>query len=199
MTQEKFSDAITELDFDVLDRYFLVKQSLTEKKKTKKRAFISWASLAACLTLIITSGIISIDADTGPSASAVIPYGPFIFMPILLVSLILLCFSFAKPKNTLIQNVILLITANCLNVLGVYLYSQFGGFNITAHLPIILISSNVGIIISLITITSLGRKPKTWWLKSLLCLLFSVVAIITAASVHSLILALFSGDMFTIA
>lgn len=194
MTEERFSDAITELDADILDRYFLVKQNLTEKKKAQKRAFIVWASLAACLALIITSGVMSIDADTVPSASAVIPYGPFIFMPILLVSLIAFCF-----KRALIPAAVALIVTNSLNVLSVYLYSHFGGFNITAHLPIILASSNIGILISLITITSLGRKPKPWWLKSLLCLLFSVIAIIIAASVHNLILALFSGDTFTIA
>ena len=58
MTIEKLSDAITELDSDILDRYFIMKQSLAEKKKPRKRALVKWASLAACLCLIITASII---------------------------------------------------------------------------------------------------------------------------------------------
>ena len=58
MTIEKLSDAITELESDILDRYFIIKQSLDEKKNPRKRTLIKWASLAACLCLIITAGII---------------------------------------------------------------------------------------------------------------------------------------------
>ena len=199
MTQEKFSDAITELDFDILDRYFLMKQSLTEKKKAPKRAFIVWASLAACLALVAIIGGMSGNTSTNPSAAAVIHYGPFIFMPILFVSLISSCVSLAKQKNILILNAILLISANCLNVLGVYLYSHFGGFNMTGHLPIILASSNIGIILSVAAITSLGRKTRSWWAKMLLWLLVSLVSIMIATLVHHVILALSSGDAFTIA
>ena len=54
MTQEKIIDAITELDSDILDRYFLMKQALMEKKKPKKRAWLKWTSLAAaCFALVI--------------------------------------------------------------------------------------------------------------------------------------------------
>ena len=54
MTQEKIIDAITELDSDILDRYFFMKQALREKKKPKKRAWLKWASLAAaCFALVI--------------------------------------------------------------------------------------------------------------------------------------------------
>lgn len=54
MTQEKIIDAITELDSDILDRYFFMKQALMEKKKPKKRAWLKWASLAAaCFALVI--------------------------------------------------------------------------------------------------------------------------------------------------
>jgi len=199
MTQEKFSDTITELDCDILDRYFLMKQSLTEKKKAQKRAFITWASLAACFALVATLGVMSGNTSTNPSAAAVINYGPFIFMPILLVSLISSCFSLAKRKNMLVLNAILWISVSCLNVLGVYLYSHFGGFNMMGHLPIILASSNIGIILSIAAITSLGRKPKAWWAKLLLVLLISVVSIMVSALAHNVILTLFSGDMFTIA
>ena len=57
MTIEKLGDAITELDSDILDRYFIMKQSFSEKKKPNMRTWVKWASLAACLCLIITASI----------------------------------------------------------------------------------------------------------------------------------------------
>lgn len=60
MTQEKLIDAVTELDSDILDRYFLMKQALAEKKKPRKRTWVKWTSLAACLCLVITASIIAI-------------------------------------------------------------------------------------------------------------------------------------------
>ena len=54
MTQEKLIDAITELDFDILERYFTMKADLAEKKKPSKRTWVKWASLAAaCFALVI--------------------------------------------------------------------------------------------------------------------------------------------------
>lgn len=54
MTQGKIANAITELDADILDRYFTMKQTLTEKKKAKIPNWTKWASLAAaCLVLLI--------------------------------------------------------------------------------------------------------------------------------------------------
>ena len=58
MTQDKFTDAITELDSDILERYVRMKNTLAEKKKPKQRAGVKWASLAACLCLIITASIV---------------------------------------------------------------------------------------------------------------------------------------------
>ena len=53
MTRETLTDAITELDSDILDRYFTMKNALTENKKPKKYAWLKWASLsAACLFLV---------------------------------------------------------------------------------------------------------------------------------------------------
>ena len=53
MTRETLADAITELDSDILDRYFTMKNALTENKKPKKHAWLKWASLsAACLFLL---------------------------------------------------------------------------------------------------------------------------------------------------
>ena len=60
MTRENFIDAVTELDTDILDRYFLMKQALAEKKKPKKRTWVKWASMAACFCLIIVASIMVI-------------------------------------------------------------------------------------------------------------------------------------------
>ena len=49
MTQEKLIDAITDLDIDILNRYFDIKADLAAKKKPKKRTWVKWASMAACL------------------------------------------------------------------------------------------------------------------------------------------------------
>lgn len=57
MTQEKFIDAITELDSDILDRYYTMKNELAAKKKPRKLAWIKWASIAACFCLIVTAVI----------------------------------------------------------------------------------------------------------------------------------------------
>ena len=53
MTQEKLIDAITDLDSDILNRYFHMKADLTAKKKPKKRTWVKWASMAACLCLVV--------------------------------------------------------------------------------------------------------------------------------------------------
>ena len=53
MTQEKLIDAITDLDSDILNRYFDMKADLAAKKKPKKNAWVKWASIAACFCLVI--------------------------------------------------------------------------------------------------------------------------------------------------
>lgn len=57
MTQEKIIDAITELDSDILDRYYTMKKELAAKKKPRKLAWVKWASIAACFCLILTAVI----------------------------------------------------------------------------------------------------------------------------------------------
>ena len=60
MTQEKLIDAITDLDSDILNRYFDMKADLAAKKKPKKRTWVKWASMAACFCLIITASVMII-------------------------------------------------------------------------------------------------------------------------------------------
>lgn len=60
MTQEKLIDAITDLDSDILNRYFDMKADLAAKKKPKKRTWVKWASLAAaCFVLVIAATFIT--------------------------------------------------------------------------------------------------------------------------------------------
>ena len=60
MTQEKLIDAITDLDSDILNRYFDMKADLAAKKKPKKRTWVKWASLAAaCFVLVITATFVT--------------------------------------------------------------------------------------------------------------------------------------------
>ena len=60
MTQEKLIDAITDLDSDILNRYFDMKADLAAKKKPKKRTWIKWASMAAaCFVLVIAATFIT--------------------------------------------------------------------------------------------------------------------------------------------
>ena len=60
MTQEKLIDAITDLDSDILNRYFDMKADLAAKKKPRKRTWVKWASMAACFCLIIVASIMVI-------------------------------------------------------------------------------------------------------------------------------------------
>ena len=60
MTQEKLIDAITDLDSDILNRYFDMKADLAAKKKLKKHTWVKWASLAAaCFVLVITATFVT--------------------------------------------------------------------------------------------------------------------------------------------
>ena len=201
MTQEKLIDAITDLDSDILERYFAVKADLAEKKKPKKNDWVKWASLAACFCFAIMVAVIG-GQSSNISSVAVINYGAFIFIPVLIVSFVALCLFFVRKETTLkvsfITSAVSLVAVNILNVLGVYLYSHFGGINILGNLPIILISSNIAAIISIVTITLLGRKIKAWWMKLLLWTLISVVSIVFACMVHNIALALVQGDIITI-
>ena len=59
MTQEKLIDAITDLDSDILNRYFGMKADLAAKKKPKKHTWVKWASVAACFVLVITATFVT--------------------------------------------------------------------------------------------------------------------------------------------
>ena len=205
MKREKISEAMGNISSRHIKEAAEFK--VEEKPYRSKTPWVKWASLAACLALVFVSAIISGNIyinhsfDDVAMDMAVINYGPFILVPVLLISLINLSFLFTKrtTKTILIVNAISLVTVNILNVLGVYLYSDFVGINITGELPNILTGFNVGVIFFIITHTLLDRKTKTWWAKLLLWTLISVVSIVFACIVHNIILTLFQGDMITIA
>ncbi|MBQ8403853.1 MAG: hypothetical protein IJX55_05455 [Clostridia bacterium] len=173
------------------------------QKKTVNKTWLKWASaVAACFCFVVMIGVIGRQSSI-ISSSAVINYGSFIFVPVLIVSFIPLCVSFVKKETTLrsllITSAISLVAVNILNILGVYLYSQIGGINIIANLPIILITSNLGSLVSLGAFIPLALKIKSWWIKLLLWLFISVVSIILACVMHNIVLPLFQGNMITIA
>lgn len=64
MTQEKLIDAITDLDSDILNRYFDMKAGFAAKKKPKKRTWGKWASMAACFCIIFVSVIFLIPRES---------------------------------------------------------------------------------------------------------------------------------------
>lgn len=79
MTQEKWLDAVTDLDPDILERYFTVKPTLTKKRQTANRRWATWGALAACLIIVSVLSLILIQAlfkdgntPIGPSNNSVI-------------------------------------------------------------------------------------------------------------------------------
>ena len=67
MTQEKLIDAITDLDSDILNRYFDMKADLASKKKPRKRTWVKWVSVAACFALIIAVALPILNNITTPN------------------------------------------------------------------------------------------------------------------------------------
>lgn len=200
MKREKISEAMGNISSRHIKEAAEFKAE--EKPHRSKTPWVKWASLAACFCFAIMAAVIG-GQSSNISSVAIINYGPFIFIPVLIVSFIPLCISFVRKettlKSSLITSAISLVVVNILNVLGVYLYLQLGGINIFGSLSIILISSNIGAIVSIATITLLDKKTKTWWAKLLLWTLISIVSIVFACIVHNIILTLFQGDMITIA
>ena len=55
MKKENLIDAITDIEPDVLDRYFDMKKGFSERKKPHKHGWIKWVVIAACLSLLVTT------------------------------------------------------------------------------------------------------------------------------------------------
>ncbi|MBQ9794296.1 MAG: hypothetical protein IJW34_05065 [Clostridia bacterium] len=59
MTRETFAEAITQLDGELLERYFAIKADLNKPKKAIGRAWVKWAAAAACFALM-TGGVLTL-------------------------------------------------------------------------------------------------------------------------------------------
>lgn len=53
MTRETFAEAITQLDGELLERYFAIKADLNKPKKAIGRAWVKWVAAAACFALTV--------------------------------------------------------------------------------------------------------------------------------------------------
>ena len=200
MKREKISEAMGNISSRHIKEAAEFKAE--EKPHRNENAWMKWGAIAACFALVcvvsFVGGKMISSGDVINSSltydKAVIDYGQYIVIPVLVANIIALWLTFTKhsTKIILLANIIL-------NVFVVFMCSQFGGMNILGSLPIILISSNVAAIISIVSITLLGRKIKTWWLKLLLWLTVSIIAIILACIVHNIVIGVLQGDMVTIA
>lgn len=207
MKSEKISEAMGNISSRHIKEAAEFK--VEEKPHRNENAWMKWGAIAACFALVcvvsLVGGKMISSGDVINSVlaydKAVIDYGQYIVIPVLVAIIIALWLTFTKhsTKIILLANIISFVAINILNVFVVFMCSQFGGMNILGNLPIILISSNVAAIISIISITLLGRKIKTWWLKLLLWLTVSIIAIILACMVHNIVIGLVQGDMVTIA
>ena len=59
MTRETFAEAITQLDGELLERYFAIKADLNKPKKAIGRAWVKWVAAAACFALM-TGGVLTL-------------------------------------------------------------------------------------------------------------------------------------------
>ena len=195
MTRKNFIDAVTELDTEVLDRYFTVKRELLEKKKEQKRIFEKWISIAACLCLMMTVCFVFIHGIWSPSQSpgdnvvggeydnnTVLNYGEFIFIPIVLVSAVSFIFNIFKGCiNIKTANLVMFAFVN---ILITVLVMQPWGINIVGFLPIILVCANAGALFAVGVNNYLDKKIKSLWLKLLLWIVVCMVSVLFAAVLH---------------
>ena len=66
MKKEKLIDAITDIEPDVLDRYFDMKKGFSERKKPHKHGWIKWVVIAACLSLLVTTAFAAASDNNQP-------------------------------------------------------------------------------------------------------------------------------------
>ena len=58
MTQKKFVDAITDLDADIIEKYFTIKNEIKKERGQKKHVRVKWILLATCFILIASAIIV---------------------------------------------------------------------------------------------------------------------------------------------
>ena len=193
-------------DRNILDAFGGISPDLIEEaaphggqKERDGKAWVKWGAMAACFTLALA--IFTSPGGKSIMTAAVMNYGPAIFLPILIAIFLSFGFSFTKkektPSSLLFTNGILLAAINALNILGVCLYSIYAGINMIGKLPIILVSSNVGLCVSLGIGMAIIRAKKEWWKRLMLYLLLLMISVIASCLAHNTMAMLMNGDAFT--
>ena len=193
-------------DRNILDAFGGISPDLIEEaaphggqKERDGRAWVKWGPVAACFTLVLA--IFTSLGGKSIMTAAVVNYGPAIFLPILLAIILSFGFSFMRKekgrRSFLLTNGILWAAINILTVLGVCVYSTYGGINMIGKLPIILVSANVGLCVSLGIGMAIIRAKMEWWQRLMLYLLLLMISVAASCLAHSVMDMLMNGDAFT--
>ena len=193
-------------DRNILDAFGGISPDLIEEaaphggqKERDGRAWVKWGAMASCFTLVLA--IFTSLGGKSIMTAAVVNYGPAIFLPILLAIILSFGFSFVRKehgrRSFLLTNGILWAAINILTVLGICVYSTYGGINMIGKLPIILVSSNVGLCVSLGIGMAIIRAKKEWWQRLMLYLLLLMISVAASCLAHSVMDMLMNGDAFT--
>lgn len=193
-------------DRNILDAFGGISPDLIEEaaphggqKERDGRAWVKWGAMAACFTLVLA--IFTSLGGKSIMTAAVVNYGPAIFLPILLAIVLSFGVSFVRKeqgrRSFLLTNGILWAAINMLTVIGVCVYSTYGGINMIGKLPIILVSSNVGLCVSLGIGMAIIRAKKEWWQRLMLYLLLLMISVAASCLAHSVMDMLMNGDAFT--
>lgn len=193
-------------DRNILDAFGGISPDLIEEaaphggqKERDGRAWVKWGAVAACFTLVLA--IFTSLGGKSIMTAAVLNYGPAIFLPILIAIVLSFGFSFMRKekglRSLLLTNGILWAAINALNILGVCLYSIHAGINMIGKLPIILVSSNVGLCVSLGIGMAIIRAKKEWWQRLMLYLLLLMISVAASCLAHNVMAMLMNGDLFT--
>lgn len=193
-------------DRNILDAFGGISPDLIEEaaphggqKERDGRAWVKWGAVAACFTLVLA--IFTSLGGKSIMTAAVVNYGPAIFLPILIAIVLSFGVSFVRKeqgrRSFLLTNGILWAAINILTVLGICVYSTYGGINMIGKLPIILVSSNVGLCVSLGIGMAIIRAKKEWWQRLMLYLLLLMISVAASCLAHSVMDMLMNGDAFT--
>ena len=202
MKEQEFLDAVSHIEADVVES-FVAMDARLQKRAGRSKAKVMWIRIGAVAAsgLILVLAFLTSIGDASIIATAVMNYGPAISLPILLAIVLSFGFSFTKkektPSSLLLTNGILLAAINALNILGVCLYSIYAGINMIGKLPIILVSSNVGLCLSLGIGMAIIRTKKEWWQRLMLYLLLLMISVIASCLAHNTMAMLMNGDAFT--
>ena len=202
MRELEFLDAVSHIEADVVES-FVAMDARLHRKAGRSRARVIWTRIGAVAAsgLILVLAFFTSIGDASIIDAAVMNYGPAISLPILIAILLSFGFSFTKKEKTssslLLTNGVLLTAINALNILGVCIYSIYAGINMIGKLPIIVVSSNVGLCVSLGIGMAIIRAKMEWWQRLMLYLLLWMISVAASCLAHNVMAMLMNGDLFT--